>query len=117
MGQCWFEKSEENICASRSVGKYITWELIVDHRRTCSDNPIVRASRFASLSSDLASQSLKRRVQIASMYYSCRGNMNDIAITHVCEKMHLNEGASVSALLDAITVRFMVLKPPETLRI
>ena len=89
----------------------------MDHRRTCSDNPIVLASRSASLSSDLASQSLKRRVQIASMYYSCRSHMNDVAITHDFEKMQLNEGASVSALLDTITVRFMVLKPPETLRI
>ena len=43
--------------------------------------------------------------------------MNDVAITHDFEKMHLNEGSSVRALLDAITVRFMVLKPPETLRI
>ena len=90
MGQCLFEKSEENICASISVRKCVTQELILHHRRNCNDNVIVRTSRSASLSSDRASQSLKRKDQIASMYYSYRINMNDVMITHDFEKMHMN---------------------------
>ena len=43
--------------------------------------------------------------------------MNDVAIAHDFEKMNLNEGGGISAILDAITVRFMVLKPPEIFRI
>ena len=93
MWQGWFEKSEENICASRSVRKYFTEELIVPRQRICNDNVIVRASRSASLSSDRPSQSLKRKDQIAAIYYSYCIDMNDVMITHDLEKMYMHANA------------------------
>ena len=69
---------------------YITVELILPHQLTCNYNLIAQALRYASLSSNRASQSLKRKDQIASMYYSYRINMNDVMITHDFEKMHMN---------------------------
>ena len=95
MGQCWFKKSEENICASRSVQKYVTEELIVPRQRICNDNVVFRASCSASLSSDRPSQSLKRKDQIAAIYYSYRIDMNDVMITHDLEKMYMYANAWV----------------------